>query len=167
MAYEGYIALAMPRRELGGRAEARTKEIERCLALGAEWALMIDTDEAIPWNALLEILLNHPQHDIVVVDAPNKGLDDSNIYLNPDGTLDYFTISCCLLNLKIFDILPYPWFRSDLTFIKKPAKDGKYQYEIEPKSFDDNIGEDVFFSKEAIKAGLDIYILPNMKARHV
>jgi hypothetical protein len=160
------LALAMPRRELGTRVEARTKEFERCLKLGADWIFTMDDDQTVPMEGLMSVLKIAHTASIIVCDASNKGKMDSNIIYHPNGLLDHFTISCCLVKASSLAKLAKPWFRSDLAYIGKQPIDGRNVYEIEPKHTDDNIGEDVYFSKKVLEAGWKIKIMP-FKSKHI
>lgn len=165
------IALAIPRPELGGRAEARTKEVERCLKLGADWMLMVDLDQCMPDGAFQffseEFVKNWGSigPDIYCLDAPSKGHDDSNVRYHPNGELAYATISCCLIRMSIFERLPRPWFRSDLDYREVGIKDGLIQWEVVDKWQDDNIGEDIYFMRQCIEQGIKIKIVP-LKCYH-
>ncbi len=164
------LAIAIPRIELGTRAEARTKELERCLALGADWVFMMDSDQTVPMAGLLlalEEYIKRVDLDVIIFDAPNKGKTDSNIFYNSDGTLDHFTISCCLIKTKVLDALEKPWFRSDLAYVIRQPKDDKNVYEVEPKHTDDNIGEDIYFSKKLLDAGINVKIMEGFKSNHI
>lgn len=166
------IALAIPRPELGTRAEARTKEVERCLKMGAEYIWMMDLDQTAPDNALAKFAtsispftMNNPW-DILAIDAPSKGYEDSNVRYHPDGTLAYFTISCCLMKASIFDKIAKPWFSSAYDFREEGVKDGKIVWNVQEKAKDNNINEDVYFARKCIEAGLNVVVLPGLKCGH-
>lgn len=160
------IVLSVPRIELGTRVEARTKEVERFLKLDADWLLTCDSDQTVPIKAL-EFFLTNEEADIYIIDAPSKGLDDSNVFYHPDGTLAYFTISCCLINKRVFEKLEKPWFSSKFMFRERGKKNGKIVWEVQEKMYDDNINEDVFFSRKCLEAGIKVKIIPNVKSKHM
>lgn len=166
------IALAIPRAELGQRAEARTKEVERFLKLDAEWLFTCDSDQTIPVEAFTYFIdwaegRVKPQADIYVIDAPSKGEDDSNVFYHPDGSLAHFTISCCLINRSVFEKLEKPWFSSEFMFREQGKKDGKIIWDIQKKMYDDNVNEDIYFSRKCLQAGLKVEVIPNVKSKHI
>lgn len=166
------IVVSTPRIELGTRAEARTKEAERFIALQADWLLSCDSDQTIPVEALGSFLnigtgRISNRADIYIIDAPNKGQDDTNVFYHPDGTLAYFTISCCLIHKSVFEQLEKPWFSSKHSFIERGTKNGKKLWEIHEKLYDDNINEDVYFSRKCLENSIRIEIIPNIKSKHM
>lgn len=161
------IAITSPRKEFGTRAEARTKEIERALKLGAEYIFMIDSDQTIPDDGFQRLQMCLEDADIAVIDAPDKfGNAPSNIRYNPDGTIAYATISCCLMRADIFEKIEKPWFSSKYSFIEKGVVDGKIKWNIQEKYQDDNVGEDIYFMYKAMKAGLKVIVIPDLKCVH-
>lgn len=104
--------------------------------------------------------------DITVIDAPNKGYDDSNVRFHPDGTLAYTGISCVLFKSSVFETIPEPWFSTSYEFLEQQPKDGKIVWEMKTKYQDDNQGEDVYFIRKAIEHGLSINIVPDLKCKH-
>lgn len=166
------IALAIPRVELGQRAEAREKEAERFLKLGAEWLFTCDSDQTIPVEAFAYFIdwaeqKVSPQADIYVIDAPSKGLDDSNVFYHPDGSLAHFTISCCLIHKSVFERLERPWFSSKWMYREAGKKDGRIIWDVQEKMYDDNINEDVYFSRKCLEAGIRVEVIPKIKSRHM
>lgn len=161
------LVISTPRKELGDRATARTSEADRFLKLGADWLLTCDSDQSIPIEGLSYFLSSDKSADIYVIDAPNKGEDDSNVRYHPDGSLAYFTISCCFIKRDVFEKIERPWFSSKFAFIERQPKGGKIVWEIQEKMYDDNIGEDVFFARKCIEAGVRIMVVPNVKSKHI
>lgn len=167
------IAICTPRRELGTRAEARTKEVERALKLGANYIFMMDDDQLMPDSGFAslmnELAYNFQENiDIAVIDAPDKfGNADTNIRYNPDGTIAYATISCCMIKAEVFNKIEKPWFSSKYSFIEKGTIDGKIKWNIQEKYKDDNVGEDIYFMYKCIKAGLKIGVVDGLKCRHI
>lgn len=163
------IALAIPQSSLGSRAVARTKEIERCLKLEPDLIWMMDADQTMPSEAL-ELVLNIAKAkvaDIYVVDAPTRHDESSsNIRYHPNGELAYFTISCCFICPQVFHKLSTPWFSSEYAWVEEQPKDGLITWRIDKKYSDDNVGEDIYFSRKCLSAGLTIKLLP-YKCRHV
>lgn len=158
------IAIAMPCREKGTRAEARNKEIERCLKMNPTHILMIDDDQTIPnagWTKLLGACT-----DIAVIDTPPKETDQQNVHYNPDGTIAYCTISCSMIKREVFEKLPRPWFDSKYDFQPSGTKNGKIIFHKLDKSTDNNVGEDIYFVRNAIEAGFDTNVVPDIKCKH-
>lgn len=165
------IAIASPKRELGTRSEARTKEIERCLKMKPDFIFMLDDDQTFPIQTFKQLdyqiyLSDIEKVDMWLIDAPNKNTEDSNIKHHPDSSLAYFTISCCLMRASIFDRMSRPWFSSAYAWVEEGLENGKIKWRIDKKHSDDNIGEDVYFSRKCIEADLKIKVLPNLKCKH-
>lgn len=163
-----YLAIAIPRKELGTRAEARNKEIQRCLDLGAEYILMMDTDQALPWKALNNMFIELRQYnnDIVVVDAPSKdGSLQSNITYNPDGTLAFTGFGCAIYKREVFKKIPKPWFDSSYATTFE-TKNGKLVFTRQDKYKDDNVGEDTNFFFKCVEFNIIIKLLKYFKCIH-
>lgn len=158
------IAIAQPRIEFGTRAEAREKEIKRCLKMNPTYILMMDSDQTMPIRGLNAMI--NTGADISCIDAPSKGRDDSNVRCHPNGDLYIATISCCLIKPYIFKFLEEPWFNSKVAVIEERVKDGKIIYRYEQKYQDDNVGEDAYFIRKAIEAGFRVEVVSNMKCKH-
>lgn len=159
-----YLAIAIPRKELGGRAEARNKEIQRCLSLGADYILMMDTDQAMPMDAVLGSDID--DHDIVVIDAPSKdGLSQTNVTYHPDGTLAFTGFGCAIFKSEIFRRLPKPWFDSSYSYTFE-IKGGKYVLTRQDKYKDDNVGEDTNFFFKCLENRININIITKSKCIH-
>ena len=162
-----YLAITIPRKELGRRAEARNKEIERALKLEADYILMVDEDEAMPFGAINKLFYWISEYDAVVIDAPSSdGLAQSNITYHPDGTIAWTGFGCVLFKAEIFKKLPKPWFddKSAYTF---EIKKGRYVFSKVEKYKADNIGEDVDFYFKLIENGFKIKILEGVKCKHI
>lgn len=162
------VIYATPRRELGGRAVARNNEINRAIALSADYILWLDSDQTVSVEALSAMFTNIIEADIVVCDAPNRGREDSNIVYNPDGTLNHFTVSCCLMSVAWLRSNPDVRFNSQIACIRDGVKDGKLTHRLENKYRDDNIGEDTYFAIIALEAGARVVVLPEQyNSRHI
>ena len=159
------LAIASPKRELGTRAEARERELERCLKMNPTYILMIDDDQTMPIRGLNAMLASGA--DVAVIDAPAKDLpSSSNIRYHPNGELYSATISCCAIKAEIFAKLEKPWFSSKFAIIEDRIVDGKIISHYEEKYQDDNIGEDIFFIRKVIEAGFSVKVMPNLKCNH-
>ncbi len=162
------LSICIPRIELGTRAQARTKEVKRALAMKAEFIFMMDSDQVVPvagMSKLYEAVLGGA--DIAVIDCPNKGVEDTNIRYHPDGTLAYASISCCMLRAGLFTDLPTrPWFSSEYAYVEEGVKDGKITWRVEKKYQDDNVGEDIWFIRHVIEAGMKVEVIPELKCSH-
>lgn len=142
------------------------------MKLGADWLFTCDSDQTIPVEAFAYFMdwangRIKPEADIYVIDAPNKGQDDSNVRCHPDGTLAYFTISCCLISRKVFEILGKSWFSSEYAFIEDGIKNGKIVWNVQKKYADDNINEDIYFARKCLEAGLKVVVIPDVKSKHL
>lgn len=162
------LAIALPRTELGTRAEARTAEVKRCLLMHPAWIFMSDLDQTLPLEGLVEFYryAEEGAADIIVVDAPSRGGTDSNIRCHPNGELAYATISCCLIKASLFSRISEPWFDSSVEYREVGIKDGLIQWEAFDKYQDDNRGEDVYFMRKCIEQGAKIEVIPALKCSH-
>jgi hypothetical protein len=153
------IAIASPKRELGTRAEARTKEIERCLRMEPDRILMLDDDQTMPEEGLTRMCAIDA--DIVVIDTPPHDSDIPNVYYNDDGSIAWCTIACSLIRADVFSKIDKPWFASGYDFVR----DGKRIVRLD-KSKDNNVGEDIYFVRKCIDAGLTIEIVADIRCKH-
>ena len=158
------IAIAAPCREKGARAKAREVEIQRCLKMKPTYIFMMDDDQVMPIRGLNAMIGSGA--DVSIIDAPSKGLNDSNVKYHPDGTLAYTGISCCLIKAQIFKVLPKPWFSSEYEFREDGIKDGKIVWNVQKKYKDNNINEDIYFIRKVIDFGFDVQIIKNLKCNH-
>lgn len=158
------IAIAIPRKEFGTRAEARNKEVERCLRMNPDYILWLDSDQTMPDTSVEELI--KLDADIAVIDTPPHDSEAVNITYNPDGTVAHCTMACSLIKREVFEKLPSPWFSSSFNFIKGEPKGGKYTYERLDKYSDDNQGEDIYFIRNAIEAGLTIKFVDGLRCNH-
>jgi hypothetical protein len=154
----------MPRKELGTRAEAREKEIIRCLKMNPTYIFMMDSDQTMPNQSISGLI--GACADIAVIDCSPHDSEASNIYYNPDGTIAHCTISCCLIRAEIFKKLEKPWFSSKYDFVKSGVKNGKIVYNRLDKSVDNNWGEDIYFVRKVIEAGFTIKAVDRLKCCH-
>jgi SAM-dependent methyltransferase len=125
---------------------ARNAIVEVALKVGADYLLMLDDDQVIDWqdsNAptnqyeFLRTLIRHLEQDPTkgIVGAlyyhrggscrpvvMREGEDGGYYYLRDDeirGELQEVAVAgggCILLNMKIFDRIPSPWFEAELDF---------------------------------------------------
>lgn len=158
------IAIAQPCREKGTRSEARNKEVARCLKMQPDYILFLDDDQTMPDEAL-ELLIGLDT-DIAVMDTPPHDSDLDNVTFNPDGSIAYCTIACSLIKRNVFEVLPSPWFLSTYNFISTGNSEGKLLFQRLDKSVDDNVGEDIYFIRTAVDAGLGVKIISFPKCKH-
>jgi hypothetical protein len=158
------IAVCIPRKELGTRAEARNKEVERAIKMNATYILFLDSDQTMPNNALTQMI--GECSDIAVVDTPPHNSNASNVKYNTDGTIAYCTIACSLIKTKVFKILPKPWFSSKFDFVVNGERDGKIVFDRLDKSFDNNRGEDIYMIRNAINAGFQVKVVKGTRCSH-
>jgi hypothetical protein len=158
---KGYLAVCVPRAELGDRAAARNKEVERARKLGADALLMVDTDEIMPIETLREIEKELENSDIVIVDAPCKiGAINSNVTYGENFVMMFSGLGCFAAKMSVFDKVGR--FTSKYAWI---VEDHKIKNRVK-KGFDDGIGEDVDFIIRANKKGLIIKIAEGRKCKH-
>ena len=178
MSESKYVAFAQPRIELGTRAEARNSEITRCLKMNPKYIFMIDTDQTMPvegFTALISRMMAHDA-DIAVIDTPpakldpatgtTEGSDRQNIQYNPDGTIAYCSIACAMFRADIFHQLPQPWFDSSYDYQLVDSKGGKLVFDKLLKSNNNNVGEDIFFVRNALEAGLRFEYVTKVRCAH-
>lgn len=163
-----FVAFAQPRKALGSRAEARNAEIQRCLRMGADYIFMMDSDQTMPftgWTKLTQRLTVN-EADIAVIDTPPHGSEQINCIYNPDGTIASCSIACALIKADVFQKLPYPWFDSHYDYQPAGQKDGKLLFDKHLKYQDNGVGEDIFFVRNAIEAGLKIEYITSIRCNH-
>ncbi len=160
------IAFAAPAPEKGTRAEARNKEIKRCLKMHPDYIFMMDDDQTMPDEGLELMLSWTGKFDIVVIDTPPHDSTMENITTHPDGSIAWCTVACCLIRASVFEKLLHPWFDSRYDYVKEGVVGGRHIIKRLDKSTDNNVGEDVFFVRNALEAGLKIKFIGNIKCKH-
>lgn len=131
-----------------------------------DYVLMVDSDVIVPQNAL-ECLLD-PPGNIVLGCCPRKNSTDGRIEIYRPGTFsftDYFTynslpesdrvtvkgggFACALVNVSVFKLLPFPWFKY-VTY-----EDGS------------SLSEDLYFCIQANEAGFEVEADTRVRCGHL
>ncbi len=155
----GFIAGGYP-------AYSRNLAVERARALGVTHLMFLDADQTFPRDAI-QTLFNH-EKDIVAGNYNQRGiplvsvtkqmgengelLDNSPV---PKELFKAFSIGTgfCLIDMKVFDTVPFPWFNTQVTI----DKNGKTEF----------MSEDVYFCINARAAGFDIWCDPKIPIGHL
>lgn len=147
----------------GSIADARNSLVEQAQQAGAKWLLMCDTDQTYPADALVK-LLSHgkdvcgvrvhrrwpPFDPIFYRGTVGKYLSvpDEEAYSGDLIEVDATGTGCLLLNMELFDDLPYPWFSFSVV-------DGNA------------VGEDINFCSKVRDAGRQIWIDTSIEVGHL
>ena len=121
----------------------------------AEYILWVDSDMILPEDALTK-LLSHKKdivsaayafkdinsQDLIAFSIDNKRMPYSSI----DGLTEVGGIGfgCCLTKTSVFDKIDFPYF-----------------------VFGEDYGEDIYFCRKVNKAGIKIYLDPDVKCGHI
>lgn len=147
----------------GSIADARNSLVEQALNEGAEYLLMLDTDQVYPAETLTK-LLSH-KLDICGVKVHRrwmpfdpifyrgslgkyKNVSDEEAYSGEVIEVDATGTGCLLFNMNIFDNLCYPWFQFG-------SHEGK------------PVGEDIMFCHNAREAGIKIHVDTSVEVGHL
>lgn len=128
--------------------------VEAGLATGAEALWMVEEDVIPPDGALLAMLASG--EPLIIVDYPVGSAPTMNCATHRDGAIDHCGVGCMLVAREVFDRLPRPWFRSDRVYVR-PGGQGPAQEVEMPVAYG---GQDIYFTKAAIRAGYRIAELP-------
>ena len=147
----------------GSLADARNSLVSQAQKEGAEYLLMLDTDQVYPSDTLTKLLSN--KKDICGVRVHRRWMPFDPIFLRgeigkfknvPDEEaysgeiieIDATGTGCLLFKMEVFDKVPAPWF--EFTF-----KNGK------------PVGEDINFCDKAKRAGLSLFVDTSIEVGHL
>lgn len=134
---------------------------EEAIRIGADYLLMVDSDVVLPRNALRDFL--DPPVEIVSGLVRIKGLRHKGeytavckgtplLYQNvPEGRskVDWCGGACLMIKTSILKDIPQPWF------------------EYHEESGGRSISEDIWFCRQAAKAGIPIYADKRVACGHI
>lgn len=151
-------------------AENRNYCVFQALKNGSDYLLFVDDDMTLPSDTI-ERLMAHGKEIVgvasnsrVLPKSPTVGLmDEEGNYMHPDKTSPhrlkipeslfkaYFVgTGVMLIDMKIFEILPKPWFKF-----------------ITDENGQITKGEDGYFCEQAKKSGYDIWCDPTLNVGHL
>jgi hypothetical protein len=138
---------------------SRTWLVKEAIRVGGTHMLFIDDDMCSLFNEenVIKTLLSHDK-DIVGVNYNMRKFPLQNTAIPLTEITDTTRLykakalgtGFLLIKLSVFDKIPEPWFQ----FGRKA--DGELAF-----------GEDTYFCQEAIKAGFDVWVDPDVKVQHV
>jgi hypothetical protein len=136
-------------------ANARNQCVEAALSVGADKLLMIDSDMRFDHDTLARLLAHDkpvvgglyrrrsPPHEILGVPLGGGSGDFSGLV-----EMETLPTGCILIDHRVFNALPAPWFRFGV-------EQGKI------------IGEDVQFSRDCRKAGIPLWADCDISLGHI
>ena len=146
-------------------ADQRMKLVRMALDGGADYLLFLDSDMRFPANVVHQLL----KHDLLIVAAnyATRRIPVKTVAFKNFQKLEYVTsgegstgleevdavgMGCMLVEADVFRAMPMPWFQIG--------------YSPDWKAF---IGEDMYFCREAQKAGFKVYIDHDLskQVRHI
>ena len=86
--------------------------IRSALDLGADYIWMVEEDNELPRGVLSELLRVAEQGNPIVTMDYTVGGGNSHVY-KIDGKIAWCGLGCTLINRKVFDSIPEPWFEVD------------------------------------------------------
>jgi len=151
----------------GYPAYSRNLAVERARQLGVTHLFFLDADQTFEKDALQRLIehkkdiiaanYNQRQSDPIV--SVTKQMGDNGELLDnfpvPKELFKAFSVGTgfCLIDMKVFDKTPFPWFNTQVTL----DKNGKAEI----------MSEDVYFCINARKAGFDIWCDPTIDIGHL
>ena len=163
-----YLRPDFPSKNLAG---VRNALVKQAMNAGATHILMMDTDQTPEKDLIEKLLKNLIENDLLIVGGkvhrryPNwdplllrldkeknkyYSVSDEEWTNNELVEVDATGCGCLLIDLKLFDIIPFPWF-----------KEGELTEEGKP------IGEDVYFCEQIRKANIPIFVNTKVKIGHL
>lgn len=134
-------------------ANARNQCVEAAQAVKADWLLMIDADMRFPYDTLVRLMAH--EKDVVGGVYVRRGTTDQIIGtpLVPDDVtglteMQQIGTGCILINMKVFDLLPRPWFRHN-------------------DEAGNNVGEDIQFCRMVRDRGVSVWADIDLDLGHV
>lgn len=144
---------------------ARNRLVRDAQEAGARYLLFLDTDVLPPVNALRQLLWRKLPIISGLVWAkrgypgiwrragdsysPVTGISEGH---NAIVEADAVPMGCCLIDMRVFDVVPYPWF------------EWRIADPVDKKAGD--VSEDFAFCAKAIEAGFRIYVDTGVRCRH-
>ena len=136
-------------------------------AAKARWIWFVDSDVIVPLEALPYMMQwRLPILSGLVYGKQNDG--PALWRLNNDGKtyaplksfprpglveVDAIPMGCCLIDMRVFDVMPFPWFVWEIMDPVKEAGTGR-------------LSEDFYFSREAKKSHFRIYCYTGIECGH-
>jgi hypothetical protein len=147
----------------GSIADARNSIVAQAQMDGAKYLLMLDTDQIYAPETLTKLMAN--KKDICGVRVHRRWVPFDPIFYRgelgkysnvPDEEafsggvieVDATGTGCLLFDMRVFDMLPFPWFEFS-------QNDGK------------PVGEDIFFCHKARQAGIKIHVDTGIEVGHM
>lgn len=133
------------------------------LDLGADYVWMVEEDNELPRGVLKEMLRIAEQGNPIVTMDYNVAGKNSHIY-RKDGKVAWCGLGCTLINRKVFDSIPEPWFEVDKHLNFKD--DGFEIVKVPEKNVDKSWGghDALFFYTKA--KDFPITVLEGWKGEH-
>jgi len=142
--------------------------VEVFLTMSAQYAWFVEEDIVVPTNALIELLNLNVDVAAINYNLKEGGPNRNSEIRTDDGELHTLGTGCMLINRRVFEGLPSPWFRTDLI----PGM--RHPGSSTPKPFLDLIpnrceygGHDGFFTLSAIRAGFTVATVPELRCEHL
>lgn len=132
------------------------------LATGAAWLWFVEEDMVPPTLALVDLLRYAAADDLAIcaLDYPLPTAPVRNCaHHDPDGTVRWVGFGCTLIARAVFEALPAPWFRTDVSFIVERQGAGPTHLRETPVPPPYG-GHDIYFCEAARQAGLRIGEVP-------
>lgn len=136
------------------------KPIETALH-DSDYIWLVEEDVEVPLFGLSSMLALDA--DIVAVDYPFPNGSGCVAWYN--GTPMWTGTGCTLIKKRVFEMMPKPWFRTDIEYIIE--NNGRFREKrIDNPGYKSYGGHDIRFGLMAHKLGLTIKVVPAMTAKH-
>ena len=147
--------------------KARNMLVKDAQEAGARWIWFVDSDVLVPPGALFYMMQwRLPILSALVYGKKNDGpalwrLDPASTsyvpmrhFPNPGLVeVDAIPMGCCLIDMRVFDHMPFPWFDWEVLDPRLDAGSGR-------------LSEDFYFCREAAKANFRIFCYTGIRCGH-
>jgi hypothetical protein len=133
-----------------------------------DYAWILEEDVVAPLDAIPQMLAMDADVAAINYNLKVGGPNRNSEIRTLDGELHTLGTGCMLIKRSVFEVLPDPWFRTDLApGMRHPGSATPKPFlDLVPNSFEYG-GHDGFFTLSAIRAGLKVVSVPDRRCAHL
>lgn len=133
-----------------------------------DYAWIVEEDIIVPHDALEALLALDVDVAAINYNLKTGGPNRDSELRSKDGELYTLSTGCMLIRRRVFEALPYPWFRTDRApgLVHPGSSTDKKFFDLIPNTSDYG-GHDGYFTFTAMRAGFSVRSVPNMRCEHL
>jgi hypothetical protein len=148
--------------------DAQNSVARAALAAGSICLFFLEEDIVLPTNAIAAMVEMNVDVAAILYNLKGGGPGRLGEIRTDDGELHTLTTGCMLIKRRVFETLPDPWFRTDLSpGLRHPGSSTPKPFlDLIPTTFDYG-GHDGFLTLSAIRAGFQCVAVPELRCEHL